>query len=108
MTATLSENDDKNFGGFLNTRTRGQEGAVLSKRPNVTTTRSVITTGLASRNSVLIRPMDGDIFVGDVTVTAANGYKIAQDEQVAINLRESVDLYAIAESTVAVALLEVN
>jgi len=107
MTATLSENDDKNFGGFINTRVRGQEGALAGKTVSVTTSRSVLTAGLDSRNSILIHPL-GDIFIGDVTVTAASGFKVTSGTQLRLDIREDLDLYAIASGTVSVTLLEIN
>jgi hypothetical protein len=56
--------------------------------------------------TTVIRPLDGDIFVGGVGVTAANGLPVRQDELFAIDSPD--DIYAIAEANVNVRVLRLG
>ena len=74
-------------------------------RVSVTTSATQLRAANAARQAVLVRPMDGTIYVGDSNaVTTATGFPVDEDEALSLENGESV--FAIASGTVAVAVLE--
>jgi hypothetical protein len=74
-------------------------------RVSVTTSATQLRAANSSRQAVLVRPLDGTIYVGDSNaVTTATGFPVKTDE--ALVLANGEPVFAVAGGTVAVAVLE--
>jgi hypothetical protein len=62
--------------------------------------------GRTRKSTTVVRPLDGDIYVGGQGVTTANGLLIKQDELFAIDAAD--DIYAIAAADVNVRVLRMG
>ena len=79
-------------------------GTMTVSRVSVTTAATKLADASTERESLVIRPVDGDIWVGRAnTVTAANGFKVKKDEGLTLESGDSV--WAIAGATVDVCVL---
>lgn len=74
-------------------------------RVSVTTSATQLRAANSSRQAVLVRPINGTIYVGDSNaVTTATGFPVNESE--ALVLANGEPVFAIAGGTVAVAVLE--
>jgi len=79
-------------------------GTLAVSRVSVTTAATKLADASTERESLVIRPVDGDIYVGRAnTVTTATGFKVRKDEGLTLESGDSV--WAIAAGTVAVCVL---
>lgn len=81
-----------------------RSGGMTVSRVSVTTSATLLSAAAKDRESVLIRPITGDIYVGDAnTVTTNTGFLVKQDEALTLDNNEAV--WGIAAGTVAVSVL---
>lgn len=79
-------------------------GSMTVSRVSVTTSATKLADADTERESLLVRPIDGDVFIGNAnTVTTGTGFKLKQDE--ALTLESSSAVWAIAAGTVAVSVI---
>ena len=74
--------------------------AVHQTQANVGTTPTALpTTALTNRRLLIVyNNSGGDIYLGDATVTTANGFKLVDKGSFTISLDENVILYGIASA----------
>lgn len=66
---------------------------------------SVPDRDLKPGKTILVRPEGGDIFVGGMDVTVAQGFKIADGDALPAELGENDRLYGIAAADVTVSIM---
>lgn len=87
----------------------GIKARILQQSVTVGTTATAVpTTAMVGRNSIVVKNTGANtIYLGSSTVTTANGYPVAANESISLDLGEKVVLYGIvASSTETLAIIE--
>jgi hypothetical protein len=83
--------------------------SIVNASVSVSTTAIELKAGasrLANRKTLLIQPQNGKIYIGGAGVTTATGFELANKQTFIIAVSEDVPVYAIAESSVGVRIIE--
>lgn len=110
---------DINGENGLNVKVLGGEFNVTGLKNSLKTTRMVITdvlqqvpnVPLVNRNGVSIRVLGANtVYFGNNTVTAANGYPKLQWEEVIMDVKDTIGIYAVCEAgkTCEISVMEVS
>lgn len=85
------------------------KGRILQQQVTITTSATAIpATALVGRTSILIKNTGANtIYLGSSTVTTANGYPLAANESISLELEDVVIMYGIvAANTETVNIIE--
>lgn len=63
-------------------------------------------TKLATRNFIMIQPEGGDIYIGDSSVTTANGLLLKDGETMELKVEAAQEMYAVSAGSITCRLFE--
>lgn len=98
----VRESDSKLWIGLIATRSIRQQAVTVA-----TSATKIPTTPLSNRRTLLIENESANVvYLGDSTVTTANGFPIYPRQTMQINIEDDIDIYGIASGSSAIRVLE--